>query len=577
MDNEILQFNSQKYENILNLAIETPEEERKLSDTLNVGYNEKEKTWQIIVRYTGSIEFLKQYNVEIIYLSINYAILTVPNSFIGSVSGFGEIIYAEMPKNLYFESANGRRVSCINEVQKENFNIGILEGGLFGEGVICAVIDSGIDYSHPAFLNMDGTTRILELWDQSIKPSGVNNNLEEEQGEVNNIPENEAANKPPEGFNIGVVYNSVDINRALAETNKEKRYEIVPSKDLSGHGTHVAGIMAGNFSADKNNNLGIATKSPLVIVKLDTTINNGFPRTTELMQAIDYVYRTSLKYKMPVSINISFGNAYGSHDGTSLIETFIDDIANLSRMSISIGTGNEGSNAGHSLNFYSTREQKEVELSIGKFESNVNIQIWKSYQDIFDISIVAPGGRYSLNIPKIPGKTSSRLGNNNILIYFGEPSPYSQFQEIYIEIIPINSSQSFISEGIWELNFKAVNVTQGRIDMWLPAAASLNANTIFTQPNPDVTLTIPSTSASAISVGAYNALTFSFAEFSGRGFTRLTNQVKPDLVAPGVNVVSAAVGGGLTERTGTSMATPFVSGSAALLMEWGDGVIIRLH
>ena len=105
--------------------------------------------------------------------------------------------------------------------------------------------------------------------------------------------------------------------------------------------------------------------------------------------------------------------------------------------------------------------------------------------------------------------------------------------------------------------------------MWLPSESVLNQGTGFLFPTDSTTLTIPSTASRAISVGAYNALTFSYADFSGRGFTRITNLVKPDLVAPGVNVTSVAAGGGYAQFTGTSFATPFVTGSAALLMEWG--------
>ncbi len=538
-------MSSQKYENMLNLALETPKEERGLSGTLNVGYDVNENTWQVMIRYNGSIEFLRDYGASIIYLIANYAILTVPESLLQNLNTFNEIIYVEMPKSLFLSIANGRRVSCINPVQLDYFSVGIQSGGLFGEGVICAVIDSGIDYAHSAFRNQDGTTRILELWDQTI-------------------PGN-----PPEGYELGTIYNSDIINEALMEQNEAERYRIVPSRDLSGHGTHVAGIMAGNFAVNKNNNLGIATRSPLIIVKLNTNTNNGFPRTTELMQALDYVYRAAVRYGMPVSINLSFGNSYGSHDGTALLETFIDDLANLWKMSISIGTGNEGNSAGHSEEYFLREETKNIEFSVGDYETSLNIQIWKEYQDRFGFVLYAPGNDYGIVINDILGKQSAIAGNTRILIYYGEPSPYSPYQELYIEFIPISQNRPYIDAGIWRIAVTAQNVVSGRIDMWMPDSAALNSNTFFLRPSPEVTLTIPSTSSSAISVGGYNSAFFAYADFSGRGFTRLTNQVRPDIVAPAVDISSAAVGGGMTNKSGTSMATPFVSGSAALLMEWG--------
>ena len=126
-----------------------------------------------------------------------------------------------------------------------------------------------------------------------------------------------------------------------------------------------------------------------------------------------------------------------------------------------------------------------------------------------------------------------------------------------------------MESGIWSFFLEPQRIIQGRFDFWLPSSAVLNPSTRFLGSTPDVTLTVPSTAAKVITVGAYNSAANSYADFSGRGFTRLTNQVKPDLCAPGVGIMAPGNGGGYRSVTGTSFATPVVTGSVALLMQWG--------
>ena len=516
----------EKSDNSLSLALEIPQEELMKSQGLMTGFDSEEDVWELIVRYTGNLDKVREINgVDVRELSNGYAVLNVKKELIDEVANVEEIIYIEKPTALIFSMLRGKQASCINEVQQTFANNE--NNGLFGEGVIVGIADSGIDFTHEAFRNQDGTTRILNLWDQTNDR----------------------------------VYNAEEINEALKSENP---YESVNSVDYSGHGTHVAGIAAGNFAENKNDNLGIATKSSLVIVKMALAGERSFPRTTQLMEAVDYMIKVAESYKMPLAMNLSFGNSYGSHDGTSLLSTYLDSMADGRRVSICVGAGNEGDSASHAGGY--VFEPTDVEVQVSRFQKAFSIQLWKDFSDEFRVQIIAPSG-FIIDVIEIYNRAHKyETDETNVYVFYGTPKPYTQYQEIYFELIPVSN---YVKSGIWTIRLTPENIVTGRYDMWLPEGGIINENTSFLRPDPDITLTVPSTSSKVISVGAYNSSNDVMASFSGRGFTRETNQVKPDIVAPGVNISSASNTGGVSVRTGTSMATPFVCGSAALMMEWG--------
>jgi len=157
------------------------------------------------------------------------------------------------------------------------------------------------------------------------------------------------------------------------------------------------------------------------------------------------------------------------------------------------------------------------------------------------------------------------IGSTQLLFYYGLPSPYSLAQEFYVEFLP---EGMYVDSGIWILRITTGDVVNGTMDFYLPGGGTLNEDTRFLTPSPERTLTIPAAAENVIAVGAYDARLNAYANFSGRGYTRSTNQVKPDLAAPGVGITTTKSGGGYEAVTGTSFATPFVTGAAALMMEW---------
>ena len=512
----------QKLENLLNISLQATKEEREKSEELGIGYDPEQNTWELIVRYTGSLDGLRiRYpQIRIRELLNQYAVLIVPETLVDAVSQETIIEYVEKPKQLYFELQAGKAASCINVVQQGMNN----PFGLFGKGTIVAVIDTGIRAESMEFRNADGSTRILNIWDQTT----------------------------------GTEYDRSQIDEALQ--NETKDTAGIPGADVLGHGTQVATIACGSS--------GVAAQADILVVKLGLAAKNGFPRTTQLMEALDYVVRKAIDYGKPLAVNISFGNNYGDHTGSSLLENFINDIADSWKCSICIGSGNEGLGAVHTGGTLTEDMEETVELAVSSYETGLSIQIWKDYWDDIAVEIIAPSGRNLGRIQENSRVSRIRYEDMELLTYFGEPSPFRIRQEIYIDMIP---QTVYIQSGLWKLRLIPRSIRNGRYDMWLPAQGALNFGTGFTSPDSASTFTIPSAAAKAVTVGAYDAGTGSAAPFSGRGYIVEIGgslMVKPELAAPGVNVLVPSVSG-MARVSGTSYATPFVTGSAALLMEWG--------
>ncbi len=541
---------------------------------------------ELIVRYVGDLKRLAE---EIGFVAEEllggYAIVRIRQELAPLLLSAEEILWTEVPSRVYTEVTGGRREACVTALQARN-------PGLNGRGVLVAIIDSGIDYTHPDFRNEDGTTRIVALWDQTAYQQEG-----ERPAEVQSESGVRYENTPPEGYLDGVLYTKDRIDAALRGEQTTEGGSLVPESDLSGHGTHVAGIAAGNGRASGGRYRGVAYESKLLVVKLGGTQADPFPQTTNLMTAVDFCVRYAVTMGKPLSINLSFGNNEGAHDGRSLLETYLDTVALYGRTCICIGTGNNAALGWHVGDVFLKDDMenggtaRELLLSVGPTERNIRMGLWLSALDSIEISLVSPSGtirqlpittRESGNSGGVSGNRGGTaikgypaasgvvldFGDSVAEVFVGEATPYRMLREIGITL---RGEGSTLEEGTWRIRLRPVRIMDGEYDIWIVGGVQSTV-TRFLQATPERTLTVPSTAERPIAVAAYDARTGSITSFSGRGYPRGEagcSRVKPDLAAPGVEIVSCAPGGGYTTKTGTSMATPFVTGCAALLMQWG--------
>ena len=438
-----------------------------------------------------------------------------------------------------------------------------------GQGVLIGFLDTGIDYLREDFKVSDGRTRIAAVWDQTIQ-SG---NYEEDTGEAAGTEQYDR--KQAQGMvQYGTVYTREVINAALAaEREGQNPYDIVPSRDENGHGTFLAGVAAASETADY---IGAAPEAEILMVKLKPAkkyLRDFYllPERveayseTDMMMGVRFLQQYAIREKKPLVICVGLGTASGSRTGALPFADLLNTLARQVNTVVVTCTGNEANNRTHTSGLaVSDTEPSEIEITVGAGERGFVMEIWAESLDILSVAITSPSGE---RIPRIPARIDTGgvynflLERSQVAVNYRVVESASGYEVIFMRFI--NPAQ-----GIWKIHVYSLTNIVGRYNAWLPLKQFLSGDTYFLNSNPSTTLTEPGAAERVISVGAYNHITDASYAASGRGYTA-TGLIKPDFVAPGVDVYGVRAGGGYTTRTGTSVAAAHAAGAAALLLTWG--------
>ena len=437
-----------------------------------------------------------------------------------------------------------------------------------GRGTLIGIVDTGIDYTNPLFRYQDGSTRIAGLWDQSI-PTGEDV-----------IPPGVPAYYELSGASYGTEFTREQINQALAS---DSPLDLVPSTDTNGHGTFLAGIAAGG-SLPEQDFTGAAPECEIIVVKLKqakrylrefylVSQDADAYQENDIMMGIKYLRVTAFRLGRPLIILIALGSNLGSHEGTSPLSSVVQDASRFLGRAAVIAAGNETGRAHHHFGTIpSGQEWDDVEIRVGPEESarGFSLELWASTADTYSVGFVSPSGEIISRIPII-------ARNETSIPFLLEPTVIT----VNYQLIESGAGKQLIFmrfrnpvAGIWKVRVYNTQYFTGEFHMWLPSEGLVSDETVFLRPTPDTPITLPGNTAAPITVGAYNHLNNSIYIHSSRGFTP-SGIVKPELAAPGVNVMGPSVGrraGGsvpMTTRSGTSVAAAHVAGAVASLFGWG--------
>ncbi|GLB30318.1 hypothetical protein LAD12857_22410 [Lacrimispora amygdalina] len=422
---------------------------------------------------------------------------------------------------------------------------------LSGQGMIIGIIDTGIDYQHPAFFNRDKTTKILSIWDQTIQNGPA-----------------------PQGFTFGTEYKRASINSAL---NSETPSSIVPTQDEIGHGTAVASIIAGSLNTDPPF-LGIVPNAELAVVKLKEAKQNlkmlfSIPddrlcyQESDIVLGLRYLVILAQRLKRPLVICLALGSSQGGHDGRGVLSRYIDDLVQIPEIGIVTSAGNEGNNGRHYFNSVdSLPYTKDFQLNVGQGETKFAMELWSNTPAQLSIEVTSPNMEkippvdpsYS-ECTRVPFQTSqSILWINNIL--------FEQQSGDQLILLRFDSPLP----GTWNLHVRNIKNERFSFNAWLPSGDLISDSTFFLSPDQDTTITSPGNGKNVFTVTGYNQQTGNILNESGRGYTR-SGLVKPDVAAPAYNIPCAVAGGQYGTLTGTSASAAHAAGAMAILFEWTQG------
>lgn len=419
---------------------------------------------------------------------------------------------------------------------------------LMGDGIMIGFIDTGIDYQNRVFRNLDGTTRIAGIWDQTIQTG-----------------------RTPQGLYYGTEYTEEMINAAL---RSEDPLQIVPSVDTDGHGTFVASVAAGGAEVG-NRFLGAAPETAIAMVKLKpakTYLKEFFAiaqdavcyQENDIMLGLRYLNDLARKRGMPLVICVALGTSFGGHNGDSLLADILDIYATVRNRCVVVGTGNEAARRHHYFNrFTDAQDMRTAEIRVGEGTQSFAVELWSTLPNIVMVSVTSPSGERTGMIP-------IRLGYLFDFLFTFERTTitveYRLLQENNDAQLVFIRFQNAVP-GIWKIDIKPAMQTTGGFHIWLPMEEFLEGEVYFLESNPDTTFTEPSGGRNTMTVAFYNSRENGVDINSGRGYTR-DERIKPDYAAPGETVTGAVPGGGFKNRTGSSAATAIAAGGCALIMKW---------
>jgi len=428
----------------------------------------------------------------------------------------------------------------ISQVQQQPFL------NLRGSGVLLGFIDTGIDYTQSAFRYENGDSKIVSIWDQTIR-----------------------SDNPPADYPYGTEYSNQELNQALKSPNP---LEAVPHKDTVGHGTFLASLAGGRGPGEY---IGAAPDAEIIAVKLrnarpfdreyfqiPSAQENAFS-SDDFMMGIQYIVDKATSLRRPVAICISLGTNSGAHDGLLPLARYISRVSSIIGVTVCAGAGNEAQ-AGHHTHGILTKagETQEIEIKVGNTFEDINIPVWNSASDRISVSIKSPTGE---QIARMPARSGANYTNKLILERATVTVRYLFPIERGAQVSRITIFSA--TPGVWTITVHADVVLEGAYHAWLPITGFVDPATVFLRPTPNFTIVTPANADGIITCGAYNSRDKSLAAFSSQGPTRLS-AIKPDLVAPGVDV-SGIYPGGPGTMNGTSAAAAITTGACALLLQWG--------